>query len=359
MEIRETTNAKKKLKCTLGFLELRKDHPYIKGMAHSFNISPLLQSHILEFSYQLPFERAMKLLNTVLCKTNIGSSQSQRLMQYFGQLEETEKALIERGFESESSSREVLYTQVDGGHLLTDDGYRETKVGRIFKGSDIKQISTDTDGVELRNKLEQSDYLANLGYYQIFTKRFDQLIDSHLKTSNYQLVFISDGAEWIANWQLEKYPSAIMILDFYHALEHLGEYSKMIFNSATNKETWIDQQKEKLLKGELDKVITAIKEKSEGRRIAIQNKATALITYYQKNQYRMKYNQYLEKGYCIGSGAIESAISTVVQQRCKLVGQRWTSRVKAVLNIRALYMSNKKDRVMKIINKQMGYSKAA
>jgi len=340
-------------------LELRKNHPYIKGMEHSFNISPLLQSHILEFSYQLPFERAMKLLNTVLFRANIGSSQSQRLMQYFGQLGEVEKALIERGFEAESSSTEVLYTQVDGGHLLTDDGYRETKVGRIFKGSHIKQISSDNEAVELRNKLEHSDYLANLGYYQSFTKRFDQLIDSHLKTTNYELVFISDGADWIANWQLEKYPCAIMILDFYHALEHLGDYSKMLFSSIKNKADWMSEQKEKLLKGEVDKVITAIKEKSKGRRITIQNKATALINYYVKNRYRMKYNQYIEKGYCIGSGAIESAISTVVQQRCKLVGQRWTSRVKAVLNIRALYMSNKKDKLLKIINKQMGQNIAA
>lgn len=359
MEIKEKISAKKKLKSTLGDLELRKDHPYIKGMEHSFNISPLLQSHMLEFSYQLPFNRAMKLLNTVLYKSNIGSSQSQRLMQYFGQLDELETELIERGFEGESLSPEVLYTQVDGGHLLTDDGYRETKVGRIFKCSHIKQISTDNEGVELRNKLAQSDYLANLGYYQTFTKRFDKLIDSHLKTSNYELVFISDGAEWIANWQLAKYPCAIMILDFYHVLEHLGDYSKMVFNSPTNKADWMSEQKEKLLKGDLDKVIAAIKEKSEGRRIDIQKKATALTNYYEKNRYRMKYNQYLEKGYCIGSGAIESAISTVVQQRCKLVGQRWTCRVKAVLNVRALYMSNKKDKLLKIINMKMGHSMAA
>jgi len=340
-------------------IELRKDHPYINAMEHSFNISPLLQSHMLEFSYQLPFDRAMKLLNTVLCKPNIGSSQSQRLMQYFGQLAEIEKELITKGFETESSSKEVLYAQVDGGHLLTDNGYRETKVGRIFKGSDIKRISTDNEEVELRNKLEQSDYLANLGYYKTFTKRFDNLIANHLKTSNYEFVLISDGAEWIANWQLENYPFAIMILDFYHALEHLGEYSKMIFSSIKNKTDWVSQRKEELLTGGLDKVIASIKEKSVVRRVAIQDKAIALINYYEKNRYRMKYDQYLEKGYCIGSGAIESAISTVVQQRCKLVGQRWTSRVKAVLNIRALYMSNKKDKVLKIINRQMGHNIAA
>jgi len=331
-------------------------------MKHKYNISPLLQSHTLEFTYQLPFDRAISLLNTALPRVQMGASQAQRLMQHFGELQEVEEELVERGFEAKKSKgneKETLYAQVDGGHLLTDDGYRETKVGRIFKSSQIRQVSTDNEEVKLRNELEQSDYLANLGYYKSFTKRFDQLIGSHLKLNKYKLVLISDGAEWIANWQLEKYPSAVMILDFYHALEHLGAYAKMVFSSDEKKAKWIKDQKEKLLIGELENVIIAIKEKSLGRRVSIRNKAVALITYYDKNRFRMKYDQYLKKGYCIGSGAIESAISTVVQQRCKLVGQRWSKRVKAVLNIRALYMSNKKENLMKIINTQMGYQIAA
>ena len=73
----------------------------------------------------------------------------------------------------------------------------------------------------------------------------------------------------------------------------------------------------------------------------------------------MKYDEYLSAGYCIGSGAIESAISTVVQQRCKLVGQRWTERVTAVLNIRAVFKSGKKEKLRNIINAKMGYKNAA
>lgn len=38
----------------------------------------------------------------------------------------------------------------------------------------------------------------------------------------------------------------------------------------------------------------------------------------------MRYYHYLEKGYYIGSGAIESAHRTVVARRLKLAGQRWT-----------------------------------
>ncbi|MCC5946153.1 MAG: hypothetical protein JJT94_14580 [Bernardetiaceae bacterium] len=47
--------------------------------------------------------------------------------------------------------------------------------------------------------------------------------------------------------------------------------------------------------------------------------------YFKKNRYRMDYAQYLAKGWCIGSGAIESAHRTLIQERMKLSGQRTTT----------------------------------
>ena len=40
----------------------------------------------------------------------------------------------------------------------------------------------------------------------------------------------------------------------------------------------------------------------------------------------MRYKDYLGKGWLIGSGPMESAHRTVIQQRMKLSGQRWTLR---------------------------------
>ena len=169
----------------------------------------------------------------------------------------------------------------------------------------------------------------------------------------------ADGAEWIANWLLTEYPTAIVILDFYHALEHLADFATLIFTSDTNRSDWIECRTKELLDGQIDEIIAAIKAKMAGRRDAIVNKAEQLIAYYEKNRYRMKYDEYRVAGYCIGSGAIESAISTVVQQRCKLVGQRWTERVTAVLNIRAIFKSGKREKLRSLINSQMGYAKAS
>ena len=336
-------------------------------MQHGFGLSPLLQSHILEFSSDVPFERASELLNTVLPDLEMSSSQCQRVVQHFGSLEAVEEVLNTPGFDYDEVKEEacgqdrLLYVEVDGGHIRTDDGFRETKAGRVFGHHLRYQKSSDYEGVNLRMALKQSDYLAHLGNCQDFVRRFEVLIDNHIKqTPDVQLIAITDGAEWMERWLEEKYPDAILILDFYHAAEHLANFAKQVFEVEKERTAWIDTHIQKLLEGQIDEVVNAVeKVNKEQANATISEQAHRLINYYQNNRYRMKYDQYKAKGYCIGSGAIESAISTLIQQRCKLVGQRWTNRVGPVLNIRAVFKSQKRQQLRHVISQQMGYQAAA
>ena len=62
----------------------------------------------------------------------------------------------------------------------------------------------------------------------------------------------------------------------------------------------------------------------------------------ERNAHRMEYPEYLARGWCIGSGAVESACKTVVGQRLKLAGMRWGENGShAVCHLRALYRSEK------------------
>ena len=228
-------------------------------MKHTFAISPLLQSHLLEFANEQPFDRAMALLQTALPAAEVGSSQSQRLTRHFGNLPDVEEILSSPGFDfdepatEQQQSEKILYVQVDGGHLRTDEGFRETKVGRVFGGHQLTKISSDNQDVKRRMELASSDYLAHLGNHFEFTCRFDSLVRAHLRHApDVQMVAISDGAEWIANWLLTEYPAAIVILDFYHALEHLADFATSVFSSQTNRSDWIEECKKELLDGQLD-----------------------------------------------------------------------------------------------------------
>jgi hypothetical protein len=62
----------------------------------------------------------------------------------------------------------------------------------------------------------------------------------------------------------------------------------------------------------------------------------------QRLAHRMEYPEYLANGWCIGSGAVESACKTVVGQRLKLAGMRWgEDGAHAVCHLRALDRSEK------------------
>ena len=63
----------------------------------------------------------------------------------------------------------------------------------------------------------------------------------------------------------------------------------------------------------------------------------------------MRYKTFTDQGLLIGSGAIESAVKCVAQQRCKLAGQRWSNGLQPVFNLRAIYKSGKGKRMERII----------
>lgn len=212
----------------------------------------------------------------------------------------------------------------------------------------------------LRMALNHSDYIAILGSHNEFKPQFDQLIHNHMEQSpKARLVQITDGSEWLRSLTASC-PEVTPILDFFHAAEHLADFAKLAFgpqNPLAN--AWITTHLSNLKKGDLARVIRTIGNMRKSLSPDLITQADQLIRYYFKNRYRMKYDQYLKDGLCIGSGAIESAISVLVQQRCKLVGQRWTDRVTAVLSIRSIFKSGKREKLRTIINYQMGYSLVA
>ncbi len=60
------------------------------------------------------------------------------------------------------------------------------------------------------------------------------------------------------------------------------------------------------------------------------------------NLHRMEYPEYAAEGWQIGSGVVESACKTVVGQRLKGAGMRWSEAgAHALCHVRALYRSEK------------------
>ena len=66
------------------------------------------------------------------------------------------------------------------------------------------------------------------------------------------------------------------------------------------------------------------------------------LVYFMNNKERMRYATFRDRGYHIGSGLVESACKTVVGQRLKQSGMRWSlAGAEAMLSLRAHILTHR------------------
>jgi hypothetical protein len=155
---------------------------------------------------------------------------------------------------------------------------------------------------------------------------------------------LSDGGNGLEARLEENFPRVEMIiLDFFHPAERLTGLARLLHPQdeadAEAQARWWRQ----LLKEEGGAVLAAVlSEWDWPRRPGLSEAVADLVGYLERQAHRMEYPEYLARGWCIGSGAIESACKTVVGQRLKLAGMRWgEDGAHAVCHLRALYRSEK------------------
>jgi hypothetical protein len=155
-----------------------------------------------------------------------------------------------------------------------------------------------------------------------------------------QWVALSDCGRGVDDWLRVNFPRAVRIADFYHVAEHLSDLAKAWCpgDPGATKELsdrWCHQ-----LKHEGGRAMLAeLESLDRGGR-----SDSAWEVYRQVKQYvgnhvdRMDYPSYVAAGWQIGSGHIEAACKTVVNQRLKQSGMRWgCDGADTVCHLRALY----------------------
>jgi hypothetical protein len=153
---------------------------------------------------------------------------------------------------------------------------------------------------------------------------------------------LSDGGNGLEEFVRRNFSrDPVLILDFWHAADHLTELAKMLHPAD-------QEQREKLLTSWCHTM-----KHEGGRRIievlrayplpghkAVQDKHAEVVNYLENNVHRMDYPTYVGNGWLIGSGAVESACKTVVGQRLKQAGMRWREYgTHSMCHLRALFKS--------------------
>lgn len=219
----------------------------------------------------------------------------------------------------------ILYIQADGAALNTrvkdENGstWRENKLGEVYSSDDIYYWS-DAQGKK-QHQIRKREYISYIGKADEFKKHLLSCAIRGGYGKYKKTVLLSDGATWIRNMTEEIFPDAQQILDFYHLCENVNDYAKHLFGNDESKyKPWAKDVCDTLKQSGYQKVLNdlgTIKDKK------LKDCSVNLYGYITNNINNIDYAAYIENGYFIGSGAIESGNKTILQQRLKQAGMRW------------------------------------
>ena len=165
------------------------------------------------------------------------------------------------------------------------------------------------------------------------------------------LVCLMDGERKLWDLQQEWLGRSVEILDLFHVLERVRKVSKVVHSEDKScREVWVNKQARDLLNGKVETVIRRWRrlqrqaEKAESWTSESMEIVSSAITYFSNNCHRMCYDEYLSKGYPIGSGVAEGACRNLVKDRLDCTGMHWRlPGARAMLKTRALYLTGEWD----------------
>ena len=154
-------------------------------------------------------------------------------------------------------------------------------------------------------------------------------------------VALTDGGSGLEDWVRANFGRVeAVILDFYHAAEHLGDLARALLPGDDEaREDWLGGWCHRLKHEGGPAVLEALRGlELQGR--AAQEARAEVVRYFTNQAHRMDYPAYVAHGWAIGSGPVEAACKTVIGQRMKGPGMRWgADGADALSHLRALFKS--------------------
>lgn len=295
-----------------------------------------------------PYAQAKEVLKK-LTRIDVSTSEIQKTTKEIGnQLVVRENDLIIKPEKYKKPKKKIdkMAISMDGAMINTFEGWKEVKTGVIYEFYD------KNESIKSKNKT----YISRIEDCNNFRKRIKQEARKRHYLDANELIVIGDGAKWI--WELanKEFPFATQIVDWYHAKQHLYNIISLLYKDINKNDAVVFSEEcfdllymgdirsleEKIILKRIEKNIIDIFDDF----ISIQTE----IEYFRKNEKRMQYNTFKEKGYPIGSGIVEAACKQLVQLRLKRNGMKWTKKgAHCILQIRCHYLGKRWDEVKKII----------
>ena len=239
----------------------------------------------------------------------------------------------------------LFYLQADGSMLNTEEGWKENKLAMFFCEDDLRRSG---EGEKQRISITKKDFTSNLAEG---VGKFKSLVRQMMKRTgnlslNDEIVFLSDGAQWLMNMACEiksLFPKVTHILDWFHVCENLWKCAHALWGeSSPEAKSWVKKYKKIIWEGDIQRALSMLLQEANGAKK--QTPLRELYSYFHTRKGSMRYKEFREKGYYIGSGAIESANSYAIQARLKKAGMKWSvGGANAVAHLRIRYLADRWD----------------
>lgn len=278
----------------------------------------------------------------------VSGRQIQRVVQRVGR---AAQAWQEREAQPGGSAAPIMYVSADGTGVpmrkeelagragKQPDGSAKTRMA--YLGCVFTQHKTDEKGRPVRD-YESTTYVSSFAPIQEFGPCLRQDAIRRGLALALQVVLLIDGAEGLAHMGRLCFAGATQIVDFYHALEHVG---KVLVALLGNKEhpdykTRLGRWARRLLNDKVEQLIAQTRQECAGKAQA--QAVQKELAYFVRNVARMQYGTFRRKGFFIGSGVIEAGCKTVIGSRCKQSGMFWGEPgAENVLALRCIHSSRR------------------
>jgi hypothetical protein len=336
----------------LGPLTLRRDYYHPAGAAGGFPLDTALglragctPGAVRMFSRtvaQLPFLESSQQLQE-LAGLKVEPARLQRLAAAVGP--SLQEPLLELPSPRPSPSPQ-FYVSLDGTGVPM---VRPEVAGRAGRGPDgqartrevklaafFTQTVTDAEGHPVRDP-GSTTYLASFVCSEEFGPLARRAALQRGMAQAGQVIYLGDGAAWV--WEIARtcFASAIQILDYYHASQHVIALAQAVHADAGSAQNWGVRWKALIYDSELE---TVLAEARQAAGAALSEPAQREIGYLEHKRARMDSLRYRKHGWFIGSGVVEAGCKHVIGQRLKQSGMFWTEAgATAVLHLRCALLS--------------------
>lgn len=240
----------------------------------------------------------------------------------------------------DSEGKTCAYVSADAtgvGQQAADGGRAEGRM--VFVGLVSNPVPADWQG---KKPATQTRYVTSLSSLEGLVVPLRAQAGAVGMDRADRWIALSDGGSGLEDFFRVNFPRSEIILDFYHAAEHVCDFVKLFSQGDESLQESLCQQWCHQLKHEgVDALLKSLASVKLPAVAEIQTGSAELLRYLQNHRHKMDYPRYRQLGWSIGSGAIESACKNVMG-RLKGGGMRWGQEGTAgVSHLRALYKSER------------------